>query len=86
MFDLFDSNGGGTIDAQELDDALRTVDIQLTKDEITDVLASMDKDGKIMSTDTLCLISKYHLVCGLMLFTKKVDIFSIPSLYLDSLM
>lgn len=45
VFDIFDSNGGGTIDAEELDEALRTADIQLSKDEIDDVLTSMDKDG-----------------------------------------
>jgi len=45
VFDLFDSNGGGTIDAQELDEALKSADIHLTKDEISDVLNSMDKDG-----------------------------------------
>ena len=45
MFDIFDSNGGGTIDAEELDEALRTADIQLSKEEIDDVLTSMDKDG-----------------------------------------
>ncbi|KAK3736135.1 hypothetical protein QZH41_004642 [Actinostola sp. cb2023] len=45
VFDLFDSNGGGTIDAEELDLALRSVDIQLSQDEIIEVLTSMDKDG-----------------------------------------
>merc|ERR1712224_1069872 len=45
VFDLFDSNGGGTIDAQELDEALKSADIHLSKDEIADVLNSMDKDG-----------------------------------------
>lgn len=45
VFDLFDSNGGGTIDAEELDLALRSVDIQLSQEEIIDVLTTMDKDG-----------------------------------------
>ena len=48
VFDLFDSNGSGTIDAQELDEALRSADIHLTKEEIADVLTSMDKDGKFI--------------------------------------
>ena len=48
MFDLFDSNGGGTIDAQELDEALQSADIHLTKEEISDVLNSMDKDGMLI--------------------------------------
>ena len=45
MFDLFDSNGGGTIDAEELDLALRSVGICLTEIDIVGVLDSMDKDG-----------------------------------------
>ena len=45
MFDLFDSNGGGTIDAEELDLALRSVGICLSEDDIIGVLESMDKDG-----------------------------------------
>ena len=46
VFDLFDSNGGGTIDAEELDLALKSVDIQLSPDDLADVLVTMDKDGK----------------------------------------
>ena len=46
MFDLFDSNGGGTIDAEELDLALKSVDIQLTPEDLQEVLFAMDKDGK----------------------------------------
>ncbi|XP_057305377.1 uncharacterized protein LOC130642305 [Hydractinia symbiolongicarpus] len=45
VFDLFDSNGGGTIDAEELDEALKSADIHLSTEEIADVLTSMDKDG-----------------------------------------
>ena len=45
MFGLFDVNGGGTIDAQELHSALKSVDIHLTKEEIEDVLCVMDEDG-----------------------------------------
>lgn len=46
MFDLFDSNGGGTIDAEELDLALKSVDIQLSQEDLQDVLTAMDKDGR----------------------------------------
>ena len=46
MFDLFDSNGGGTIDAMELDETLRSVDISLAPEEITEVLDKIDKDGQ----------------------------------------
>lgn len=45
MFDLFDSNGGGTIDAEELDLALRSVEIYLSQEDLLEVLSAMDKDG-----------------------------------------
>lgn len=48
MFDLFDSNGGGSIDADELDEALRSAEVNVTKEEINEVLSSMDKDGRGM--------------------------------------
>lgn len=46
MFSLFDINGGGTIDAQELNSALGSVDIHLSRGEIEEVLRVMDEDGK----------------------------------------
>lgn len=46
MFDLFDSNGGGTIDAEELDLALKSVDIHLSQEDLQEVVGAMDKDGK----------------------------------------
>ena len=42
---MFDVNGGGTIDAGELDAALKSVDIQLTRYEIEEVLQVIDEDG-----------------------------------------
>ena len=45
VFGLFDVNGGGTIDAQELHSALCSVDINLSQHEIEDVLCVMDEDG-----------------------------------------
>lgn len=45
VFSLFDINGGGTIDAQELYSALSSVDIHLSQEEIDDVLCVMDEDG-----------------------------------------
>ena len=45
VFDLFDVNGGGTIDAHELHSALKSVDIHLSSEEIEDVLCVMDEDG-----------------------------------------
>lgn len=49
VFNLFDINGGGTIDADELDSALKTVDIHLTPQEIHDVLHVIDEDGLNLS-------------------------------------
>lgn len=45
VFSLFDINGGGTIDASELDQALRSVDIFLNENEIEDILTIIDEDG-----------------------------------------
>lgn len=50
VFNLFDINGGGTIDADELDVALRTVDINLNPQEIHDVLHVIDEDGMQISS------------------------------------
>ena len=50
MFSLFDINGGGTIDAQELYSALGSVDIHLSRAEIEEVLRVMDEDGKDLFT------------------------------------
>nr|XP_039253371.1 uncharacterized protein LOC120330477 [Styela clava] len=44
-FDLFDKNGGGTIDALELQKTLESVGIFLEEDEIHDVMMRLDKDG-----------------------------------------
>eukprot|EP00057_Strongylocentrotus_purpuratus_P026087 XP_011680561.1 PREDICTED: uncharacterized protein LOC105445997 isoform X1 [Strongylocentrotus purpuratus] len=45
VFNLFDSNGGGTIDADELQLVLGSVDIHLPAQDIRDVLEGIDKDG-----------------------------------------
>uniref|UniRef100_H2ZDZ9 EF-hand domain-containing protein n=1 Tax=Ciona savignyi TaxID=51511 RepID=H2ZDZ9_CIOSA len=44
-FDLFDNNGGGTIDALELKETLESVGILLDEAEIHDVMMRLDKDG-----------------------------------------
>ena len=46
VFDLFDCNGGGTIDAEELDATLRSVDINLNGEELREILKALDRDGK----------------------------------------
>ena len=48
VFDLFDCNGGGTIDAEELDLALKSVDIQLSQEDLHEVISAMDKNGKLL--------------------------------------
>lgn len=45
VFNLFDLNGGGTIDAEELEKALHSVDIKLTQEEVVELLAVIDDDG-----------------------------------------
>ena len=47
VFDLFDGNGGGTIDAEELDETLRSVDICLESHQIAEVMLSIDHDGML---------------------------------------
>ena len=54
MFDLFDTNGGGTIDAEELDEALKSVGIQLTQVNLHDVLSTMDKNGTLLLASLGC--------------------------------
>lgn len=56
VFDLFDSNGGGTIDAEELDLALKSVDIQLSQEDLLEVLGAMDKDGKELFSNAIKMI------------------------------
>lgn len=74
MFDLFDSNGGGTIDAEELDLALKSVDIHLSQEDLQEVVGAMDKDGKKLFPNAIkmiilcCLINSvsFHMdpYCG----------------------
>ncbi|XP_033113994.1 uncharacterized protein LOC117114435 [Anneissia japonica] len=45
VFDLFDTNGGGSIDADELQAALASVEIHISHKEIEDVLSQIDDDG-----------------------------------------
>ncbi len=42
---MFDSNGGGTIGADDLDQALQSVDIKLTQEEVSEIFDNMDIDG-----------------------------------------
>ncbi|XP_065052372.1 uncharacterized protein LOC135681710 [Rhopilema esculentum] len=45
IFHMFDSNGGGTIRSEDLDHALRSVNIRLPKEEVNELFDGMDVDG-----------------------------------------
>ena len=44
-FELFDKNGGGTIDASELQKTLADVDIVIDGSDLTEVMQTLDGDG-----------------------------------------
>ena len=44
-FDLFDTDGSGTIDAKELKVAMRALGFEPKKEEITKMIHDADKDG-----------------------------------------
>ena len=44
-FDLFDNNGGGTIDSAELKETLDSVGIEIDQEDIEDVMMKLDEDG-----------------------------------------
>ncbi len=44
-FELFDTNGGGTIDAGELDITLRSVGIVIGTDDLREIMLKIDTDG-----------------------------------------
>ena len=45
-FDLFDTDGSGTIDAKELKVAMRALGFEPKKEEIRKMIADVDKDGQ----------------------------------------
>ncbi|KAJ1696834.1 hypothetical protein LUZ63_005346 [Rhynchospora breviuscula] len=44
-FDLFDTDGSGTIDAKELNVAMRALGFEMTEQQIEQMIADVDKDG-----------------------------------------
>ncbi|KAJ9670759.1 hypothetical protein PVL29_026969 [Vitis rotundifolia] len=44
-FDLFDTDGSGTIDAKELNVAMRALGFEMTEEQITQMIADVDKNG-----------------------------------------
>ena len=49
-FDLFDTDGSGTIDAKELKVAMRALGFEPKKEEIKKMISDIDKDGSARST------------------------------------
>ncbi len=45
-FDIFDTDGSGTIDANELKVAMRALGFEPTKEELKKMIAEMDSTGK----------------------------------------
>ena len=45
MFDLLDQDGGGSIDAPELYNMMKNLDIDISLEEISSVLRELDSDG-----------------------------------------
>ncbi|XP_060970449.1 probable calcium-binding protein CML20 isoform X1 [Cannabis sativa] len=44
-FELFDTDGSGTIDAKELNVAMRALGFEMTEEQINQMIADVDKDG-----------------------------------------
>lgn len=44
-FELFDTDGSGTIDAKELNVAMRALGFEMTEEQINNMIADVDKDG-----------------------------------------
>ncbi|KAI4296652.1 hypothetical protein L6164_036595 [Bauhinia variegata] len=44
-FELFDTDNSGTIDAKELNVAMRALGFEMTEDQINQMIAAVDKDG-----------------------------------------
>ncbi|PIN20023.1 Ca2+-binding protein (centrin/caltractin), EF-Hand superfamily protein [Handroanthus impetiginosus] len=44
-FELFDTDGSGTIDAKELNVAMRALGFEMSEEEINRMIAEVDKDG-----------------------------------------
>ncbi|KAG8592830.1 hypothetical protein GDO81_000640 [Engystomops pustulosus] len=64
-FDLFDTDGSGTIDVKELKVAMRALGFEPKKEEMKKMIADIDKDGSgtIDFEDFLSLMTQ-KMVCG----------------------
>ncbi|EKX53121.1 hypothetical protein GUITHDRAFT_64687 [Guillardia theta CCMP2712] len=45
IFDTYDQDGGGSIDAQELKEALAAADVEMSEEEVASLLEEYDEDG-----------------------------------------
>ncbi|OCT67657.1 hypothetical protein XELAEV_18038958mg [Xenopus laevis] len=59
-FDLFDTDGTGTIDVKELKVAMRALGFEPKKEEIKKMIADIDKEGtgKIAFSDFMCAMTQ----------------------------
>ena len=51
MFQLVDSDGGGSIGRDEVLDLMRLVGYQCTEEEVDDMISEIDEDGNIVEQD-----------------------------------
>uniref|UniRef100_A0ACD5WAY6 Uncharacterized protein n=1 Tax=Avena sativa TaxID=4498 RepID=A0ACD5WAY6_AVESA len=61
-FDLFDTDGSGTIDPRELNVAMRALGFEMTPEQIQKMIAEVDKDG----SGTIDLDEFVHMMTGKM--------------------
>ena len=59
-FNLFDKDGSGSIDANELKDAMKALGVFLKKHEIQEYLRKIDKDGtgSVELVEFICLMTE----------------------------
>jgi centrin-1 len=64
-FDLFDTDGSGSIDAKELKVAMRALGFEPSKDEVKRMMAEADREGtgKIEYKDFLELMQTKMVTC-----------------------
>jgi len=80
-FDLFDTDGSGTIDIKELKVAMRALGFDTTKEELRKLVAQVDKDGsgavefkeflQMMTSKMADRDSREEMVKAFRLFGKK---------------
>lgn len=66
VFDRFDQNGGGTINAMELRNALSAMGMELTEKETNDLMEDVDalSDGEVDFDDFQIMVGKMRVIDG----------------------